>query len=1471
MISASAAVRTANDIPPRTPSQTKDLTYWKERAEQVIATVIEPVSGQLDRDAISVAVNQDPPVLTLSHTAQDDKGREHAFRYHIHLSGKKVTLESRPKLDTPAVLHIPENLTEPQINAAQDVFRRACIADPLHPRHNRKTLALDDYQLKAVETLSNHLEQDGHAFLVLGTGGGKTQIAHEIASAFLRTHGSGSAKVIFVVNKNDVLDEAADKFTERFGSEHEASHAHGGKKDLRGHIVYATPGTLLGTDDEGETNRLEAALGGVKEVLLIIDEAHHVVANTPTKVIATVKREAERRGLGLKILGMTATETRPDLKNVLTEFNDRISVDLPAFRLVERGFLAPFQYIAADQWLWPNSRPPSVFRHESEVPRELRQRLNSEEAFSTIKGVLDEYVRSKEDQRTLIVAPGVRLAGQFLAFINQFEEYKGKVVRLTSEDRINDSVRFAHIYAAWKAGKWPEGSPFAGEPVPTIVVSVDLFKEGTDAPGIQTIVNWADTSSLIAFQQTLGRGLRLAPFKTNLDVIDLAGTFRKVYLLQYLGDLAGKGRDRSSGGEGRGSIDESFCDGPAFIELDPETTRAVEYFLADIPALLTRRHPDFEYSQFSIDELDQLHECLAKRAGFDETDEFNNKLRELGELLRADSSPRAALQARTAFLALFYQDPDLVPKKDGDEVQRDAATLLVHAHLLNRLQILVVGFHADYLDPALPEFSETRVETSKKIARNLYQLRNSCFKLSPRQMAAELKPHVIAQSRVSPESRFDLDFQISVDDGGIEDLFNAAEGRRYTKRDFDRSPLAWEQQVIMAAYLAHPRLAELKAQNFYEEPTSFRNLLLRLNLVKDLSTTGEGNRITPAQCKLLRDTLADLNQVLHRRDEVQIKTALTAFQTVLNAVNQEVRSFRPEDVNYANFTAITNGAQWLKEHTQLRAELRGLSMQLQTLVERMCNLERVDLAGSQGYALAMQHKPDTRYLEVFLTRKDSQGEWERTEVNPKWGDRDNELIHFPVRDVGGAPHLVLVGDKLHVLDKHARRLIPPDAIAGLPNALVTLLSRAVARLNDSDATPRSAVVALPGPDHNQRTRQRGDAAEFDFKGGLVASLERSQLNYLFTGRDLSAAESNKSCRPSAADCALSRVANLDLERLETMGRDISQGGPGGIERMLLQTYQVVHYVRSQILPELTGWREALCSTKKPVQYGPQAAQYLEKALNGDDGIGRQELENLKFFKALLQRFSESSDQVAVLGVAAYGAWMQYVATNRQKRFSTLPRASSEISTLFLTLQRSNESQVQLPGGVLVEIRRVLETIYDACSIGDDFQARFPSTFEEPNFEAATALQKKIVSIVGTVGALMRPAQAATSEATATNAIMVPRTVGHPYFNSQGQAVVFLTGTKKRPVAHIDPECAKRKDDLNRLKKAHFTTGPITLDQVDDLLGNWKLDAHCCELCDTPSGRDYDNYKDVRLRFSFDREKSAMLPTAYQTPTQPDNG
>ena len=88
-----------------------------------------------------------------------------------------------------------------------------------------------------------------------------------------------------------------------------------------------------------------------------------------------------------------------------------------------------------------------------------------------------------------------------------------------------------------------------------VIFSVDMFNEGVDVPNIDTVLMLRPTESAVIWMQQFGRGLRKAPGKPHLKVIDYIGNHRS-FLMKLRAVAALADREATSMGALRMILDE---------------------------------------------------------------------------------------------------------------------------------------------------------------------------------------------------------------------------------------------------------------------------------------------------------------------------------------------------------------------------------------------------------------------------------------------------------------------------------------------------------------------------------------------------------------------------------------------------------------------------------------------------------------------------------------------------------------------------------------------------------------------------------------------------------------------------------------------------------------------------------------------------------------------------------------------------
>jgi len=348
-------------------------------------------------------------------------------------------------------------------------------------------------QREALESLTRlRGEGVGKLAVVAATGIGKTYLA---AFDFRQ---SGFGKILFIAHRENILRRAKESFGRVMGKPDFGTVLGGGNgRRPEDAAVFAMIQTL------SRENHLRDFAPDAFDYI-VVDEFHHGMAQSYRKVLDHFHPRF--------FLGLTATPERMDGRDVLALCDYNIAYEVRMMEAVDRGWLTPFQYFAVydetdyDRIAWRGTR-----YDEEELDRALSR-----------------------DTRTAILAHNLKkflpASGKIkaLAFCNTVAH-----ARYTA-----DHLRRDHgIAAVSLTGDSEEGEReevirrLRNENDPLeVVCTVDIFNEGIDIPELTHVLFLRPTESFTIFLQQIGRGLRRAPGKNFLVVIDFVGNFRKVHV-----------------------------------------------------------------------------------------------------------------------------------------------------------------------------------------------------------------------------------------------------------------------------------------------------------------------------------------------------------------------------------------------------------------------------------------------------------------------------------------------------------------------------------------------------------------------------------------------------------------------------------------------------------------------------------------------------------------------------------------------------------------------------------------------------------------------------------------------------------------------------------------------------------------------------------------------------------------------------
>lgn len=233
---------------------------------------------------------------------------------------------------------------------------------------------------------------------------------------------------------------------------------------------------------------------------IVIDEAHHLVADSYRKILAHFSPKL--------LIGLTATPERMDGVSLLPDFDNQISAEIRLPMALDEGLLTPFQYLCISDNT--DLTDDDLMQGCKYVATKLTEKLCNKERVGLIVNRLQYYLPDETKCKALGFC-ATKEHARFMA--DSFNAYGLKADYLTSDrdserDTLNKQLAKGEI---------------------NYLFVVDIFNEGIDIPAVDTVLFLRPTESLTIFLQQLGRGLRLYPGKQLLTVFDFVAQLNQKY------------------------------------------------------------------------------------------------------------------------------------------------------------------------------------------------------------------------------------------------------------------------------------------------------------------------------------------------------------------------------------------------------------------------------------------------------------------------------------------------------------------------------------------------------------------------------------------------------------------------------------------------------------------------------------------------------------------------------------------------------------------------------------------------------------------------------------------------------------------------------------------------------------------------------------------------------------------------------
>lgn len=367
--------------------------------------------------------------------------------------------------------------------AQTEVMRRLPLpVSPVRPEPNSMQRAFVENLLRIAGS------GERRALLIPATGTGKTYAA-AFAVRELKPR-----RMLFVVHREQIARQAMASFRRVLG-EDELTYGllGGGQNEAGADCVFATMQTLA-------RERVLGALDPKAFDVIIIDEVHRAAAESYKKIMAHFEPKLW--------FGMTASPDRPDGADIYALFDHNIAYEIRLSTALEEDLLCPFHYFGV--------KDVTVGGMMLEDVSDFRL-LTAEERVSNILDRAQYFGWSGPRVKGLVFCSRKEECAELSRLFNE----RGLMtVALTGEDE--QSLREEAIYRL---------SYGVGDNRLDYIFTVDIFVEGVDIPEVNQVIMLRPTQSAIVFVQQLGRGLRKAPDKEFVVILDFIGNYQSNFLI----------------------------------------------------------------------------------------------------------------------------------------------------------------------------------------------------------------------------------------------------------------------------------------------------------------------------------------------------------------------------------------------------------------------------------------------------------------------------------------------------------------------------------------------------------------------------------------------------------------------------------------------------------------------------------------------------------------------------------------------------------------------------------------------------------------------------------------------------------------------------------------------------------------------------------------------------------------------------
>ena len=392
---------------------------------------------------------------------------------------------------------IPFDPANPQI--LRDAVRRA-----RGPRDAMPAVFFDlqphPFQERILEALERERNVHGRRrnLVIAATGTGKTIIAAFDFKRFYEGR-QRQARLLFTAHRQEILEQSVATFRNVLRDHNFGELLVGPHEAVRREHLFCSVGMLA-------SRRLWESVDPAYYDYIVIDEAHHGTADSYRPIFDNFHPSI--------LLGLTATPERMDGASVAADFGNRFAAEIRLPEALEEKLLCPFHYFGvADPVSLEQDR---FWRNGRYDPSELERVYTGTDALARQRvGVVLDALKHYEPDTSGVKGIGFCVTINHARYMTEMFNRAGVksdalVSGVTDQERVS-------MLSEFKAGRL------------TFLFTVDVLNEGLDVPEMNTVLFLRPTESMTVFLQQLGRGLRHAPGKDCLTVLDFVGQAHRRY------------------------------------------------------------------------------------------------------------------------------------------------------------------------------------------------------------------------------------------------------------------------------------------------------------------------------------------------------------------------------------------------------------------------------------------------------------------------------------------------------------------------------------------------------------------------------------------------------------------------------------------------------------------------------------------------------------------------------------------------------------------------------------------------------------------------------------------------------------------------------------------------------------------------------------------------------------------------------